>query len=180
MQLKCTSWLQVYAPTIPGYGRSEKPAIPYSQVVWVQFLRDFVVDVVRCPVVVAGNSIGGYISATLAADYPSLVQGPPSGLGLGILGPAVWGRDWGEGPGSAGAGVGMSGFGVSVCIFVGSKMSLKTESIVWLSGGQCFSQNSAFLSFPGGNAVLAEHAMHQGWIAVTTDFCVTNMAMSCH
>ena len=67
--------VQVYAPTFPGYGRSEKQALAYSQELWRDFLRDFVLEVVRRPVVVAGNSIGGFISASLAADYPSLVKG---------------------------------------------------------------------------------------------------------
>jgi pimeloyl-ACP methyl ester carboxylesterase len=66
---------QVYAPTLPGYGRAEKPCLPYSQELWVAFLREFVVEVVRRPVVVVGNSIGGFLSASLAADYGSLVQG---------------------------------------------------------------------------------------------------------
>ncbi|KAL4854579.1 Pheophytinase [Chlorella vulgaris] len=65
----------VYSPTLPGYGRSEKPVLPYGQDLWTQFLADFVLQVVRRPVVVAGNSIGGFISASLAADYPGLVQG---------------------------------------------------------------------------------------------------------
>jgi pimeloyl-ACP methyl ester carboxylesterase len=34
-----------------------------------------VVRVVRRPVVLAGNSIGGFISASVAADYPALVKG---------------------------------------------------------------------------------------------------------
>ncbi|KAK9836731.1 hypothetical protein WJX74_006975 [Apatococcus lobatus] len=66
---------QVFAPTLPGYGRSEKPALAYSQHLWSSFLREFVVEVVRRPVVVVGNSIGGYISASLAAESPNLVQG---------------------------------------------------------------------------------------------------------
>lgn len=65
----------MYAPTFPGYGRSEKQALAYSQELWRDFLRDFVLEVVGRPVVVAGNSIGGFISASLAADYPSLVKG---------------------------------------------------------------------------------------------------------
>jgi pimeloyl-ACP methyl ester carboxylesterase len=65
----------VYAPTLPGFGRSEKAAIPYSQEAWRDFLRDFVSRAVGRPCVVAGNSIGGFISASLAADYPSLVKG---------------------------------------------------------------------------------------------------------
>lgn len=30
---------RVYAPTFPGFGRSEKAAVPYSQVLWSDFLR---------------------------------------------------------------------------------------------------------------------------------------------
>ena len=67
--------LQVFAPTLPGYGRSEKPALAYSQHLWSSFLREFIVEVVRRPVVIVGNSIGGYISASLAAESPKLVQG---------------------------------------------------------------------------------------------------------
>lgn len=66
---------QVFAPTFPGYGRSEKQSLAYSQELWRDFLRDFVLEVVQRPVVVAGNSIGGFISASLAADYPTLVKG---------------------------------------------------------------------------------------------------------
>lgn len=66
---------RVFAPTIPGFGRSEKGALPYSQDLWRDFLRDFVLQEVRSPVVVAGNSIGGFIAASLAADYPDLVSG---------------------------------------------------------------------------------------------------------
>ena len=33
------------------------------------------VQVVGRPVIVVGNSIGGFVSASLAADYPQLVKG---------------------------------------------------------------------------------------------------------
>ena len=36
---------QVYAPTFPGYGRSEKPVVTYSAELWRDFLRDFVLEV---------------------------------------------------------------------------------------------------------------------------------------
>lgn len=49
-----------------------------EQELWRDFLRDFVVEVVRRPVVAVGNSIGGYISASLAGDYPALVSGERS------------------------------------------------------------------------------------------------------
>ncbi len=48
---------------------------PSAQELWRDFLRDFVIEVVRRPVVAVGNSIGGYISASLAGDYPALVSG---------------------------------------------------------------------------------------------------------
>ncbi|KXZ45010.1 hypothetical protein GPECTOR_59g617 [Gonium pectorale] len=66
---------RVFAPTFPGFGRSQKAAVPYSQDLWRDFLRDFTLQVVGRPVVVAGNSIGGFISTCLAADCPGLVRG---------------------------------------------------------------------------------------------------------
>lgn len=65
----------VYAPTFPGYGRSEKMSLQYGQDLWRDFLADFISQVVKRPVVLAGNSIGGYISASVAADYPGMVKG---------------------------------------------------------------------------------------------------------
>jgi len=65
----------VFAPTLPGFGRSEKAALAYSQESWRDFLRDFISRVVGRPAVVAGNSIGGFICASLAADFPTLVRG---------------------------------------------------------------------------------------------------------
>ena len=65
----------VYAPTIPGYGRSEKHSIQYGQTLWSTFLADFISEIVTKKVVIAGNSIGGYISASVAADYPDMVAG---------------------------------------------------------------------------------------------------------
>lgn len=65
----------VFAPTFPGYGRSEKMSLQYGQDLWRDFLADFVSTIVQRPVILAGNSIGGYISASVAADYPGLVKG---------------------------------------------------------------------------------------------------------
>ena len=66
----------VYAPTLPGYGRSEKPPLPYGQALWGPgFVADFVEGVVGRPVIAAGNSIGGYIVAAAAASRPALFAG---------------------------------------------------------------------------------------------------------
>lgn len=65
---------RVWAVTLPGFGRSEKAFLPYSQDVWAAFVRDFVTCVVREPVVLGGNSIGGYMAASVAGDFPHLVS----------------------------------------------------------------------------------------------------------
>jgi pimeloyl-ACP methyl ester carboxylesterase len=65
----------VYAVTLPGYGRSEKPSMPYDQDMWRDYLADFVRYVIRKPVVAIGNSIGGFLVASLAADMPKAVVG---------------------------------------------------------------------------------------------------------
>jgi pimeloyl-ACP methyl ester carboxylesterase len=66
---------RVFAPTVIGFGRSEKPLVDYSQDLWTEFLRDFTLEVVRTPAVVVGNSIGGFFAASLAGGYPDLVTG---------------------------------------------------------------------------------------------------------
>ena len=52
---------QVWAITLLGFGKSEKPNIVYSELLWAELLRDFIVDVVGEPVHLVGNSIGGMI-----------------------------------------------------------------------------------------------------------------------
>ncbi|XP_006660884.1 uncharacterized protein LOC102721765 isoform X1 [Oryza brachyantha] len=63
---------RVWALTLLGFGKSEKPNINYSELLWSELLRDFIVDVVGEPVHLVGNSIGGYICAITAALWPSL------------------------------------------------------------------------------------------------------------
>ncbi|TYK20727.1 Cryptochrome DASH [Cucumis melo var. makuwa] len=65
---------QVWAVTMLGFGRSEKPNIVYSEQMWAEFLRDFIVEVVGRPVHLVGNSIGGYIVAIVACLWPALVE----------------------------------------------------------------------------------------------------------
>jgi pimeloyl-ACP methyl ester carboxylesterase len=42
---------------------------------WKAYVRDFVVSVIKEPVVVAGNSIGGVIPANACADHPHIFKG---------------------------------------------------------------------------------------------------------
>jgi len=66
----------VWSLDLSGFGRSEKPTLQYTQAYWEKHVRDFVMQVIKKPVFVAGNSIGGYVSAAFAADGGSdLCQG---------------------------------------------------------------------------------------------------------
>lgn len=73
-----TRWLRgcrVFACTLPGFGPSEKSPQNYTTALWKSYVRDFVVNVVRSPVFIAGNSIGGVIPANSCADHPHLFDG---------------------------------------------------------------------------------------------------------
>ncbi|XP_042505707.1 uncharacterized protein LOC122082310 isoform X2 [Macadamia integrifolia] len=65
---------QVWAITLLGFGKSEKPNIEYTELMWAELLRDFIIDVVNEPVHLVGNSIGGYFSAVVAGLWPALVK----------------------------------------------------------------------------------------------------------
>ncbi|WOL19137.1 hypothetical protein Cni_G27934 [Canna indica] len=65
---------RVWAITLLGFGKSEKPNVIYTELLWAELLRDFIVDVVREPVHLVGNSLGGYVDAIVAGLWPSLVK----------------------------------------------------------------------------------------------------------
>lgn len=66
---------QVYAIDLLGFGRSAKPNLQYSGNLWRDQLHDFITEVIKKPVVLAGNSLGGYASLCLAAQRPSSAAG---------------------------------------------------------------------------------------------------------
>ncbi|KAI4323830.1 hypothetical protein L6164_023406 [Bauhinia variegata] len=65
---------RVWAVTVLGFGKSEKPNIVYSELLWAELLRDFIVDVVGEPVHLVGNSIGGYFVAIVARAWRDLIK----------------------------------------------------------------------------------------------------------
>ncbi|XP_061353310.1 uncharacterized protein LOC133298086 isoform X2 [Gastrolobium bilobum] len=65
---------RVWAITMLGFGKSEKPNIVYTELLWVELLRDFIVDVVGEPVHLVGNSIGGYFVAIVARIWSVLIK----------------------------------------------------------------------------------------------------------
>ncbi|TVU10157.1 hypothetical protein EJB05_43668 [Eragrostis curvula] len=65
---------RVWAITMVGFGKSEKPNVNYSELFWSELLRDFISDVVREPAHLVGNSMGGYICAIMAGLWPSVAK----------------------------------------------------------------------------------------------------------
>ncbi|KAG0628795.1 hypothetical protein M758_1G053600 [Ceratodon purpureus] len=65
---------RVFALTLIGFGRSEKPNVTYTELLWAELVRDFIVEVVQEPVVLAGNSIGGFTTTIVSGLWPSLVS----------------------------------------------------------------------------------------------------------
>ncbi|XWS61020.1 hypothetical protein CRYUN_Cryun07bG0089900 [Craigia yunnanensis] len=65
---------RVWAITMLGFGKSEKPNVVYTELLWAELLRDFIIEVVREPVHLVGNSIGGYFVAIVASLWPTLVK----------------------------------------------------------------------------------------------------------
>ncbi|MDJ1184141.1 alpha/beta fold hydrolase [Roseofilum casamattae] len=70
---------QVWAIDLLGFGRSEKADIIYSGDLWRDQLHDFITEVIGEPVILVGNSLGGYASLCVAA------QRSQSALGLVLI-----------------------------------------------------------------------------------------------
>lgn len=65
----------VYCVTLPGFGKSQKPCLKYSQNVWRNCIKDFILTVIKKPVTIAGNSIGGYCAASVAGFHKEVING---------------------------------------------------------------------------------------------------------
>lgn len=66
---------RVFAVDLLGFGWSDKALVDYSSTIWSDQIAAFIKEVVDDgPVVLAGNSLGGYNSLATAAGYPELVK----------------------------------------------------------------------------------------------------------
>uniref|UniRef100_A0A7N1A6T3 Photolyase/cryptochrome alpha/beta domain-containing protein n=2 Tax=Kalanchoe fedtschenkoi TaxID=63787 RepID=A0A7N1A6T3_KALFE len=65
---------KVWAISLIGFGKSEKPNILYTELLWAEMIKDFVDEVVAEPVHLIGNSLGGYFAAIVAGLWPTLVK----------------------------------------------------------------------------------------------------------
>lgn len=66
---------EVWVIDLLGFGRSAKPNMAYSGELWQAQLQDFITEVIQHPVVLAGNSLGGYAALCVAAQHPSSTAG---------------------------------------------------------------------------------------------------------
>ncbi len=66
---------EVWAIDLLGFGRSSKPEWQYGGDLWGDQLYDFITNVIKDPVVLAGNSLGGYAALCVAAQRPDAAVG---------------------------------------------------------------------------------------------------------
>ena len=66
---------EVWAIDLLGFGRSAKPNWQYSGELWRDQLNEFITEVIGKPVVLAGNSLGGYVCLCVAAQRPDFSAG---------------------------------------------------------------------------------------------------------
>jgi pimeloyl-ACP methyl ester carboxylesterase len=66
---------EVWAIDLLGFGRSAKPDLPYTGNLWRDQLDSFIQEVIGQPVVLAGNSLGGYGALCLASQCPNSAKG---------------------------------------------------------------------------------------------------------
>ncbi len=76
---------KVYAPDLPGFGRSDKPEVEYGVPYYVEFLRSFINVLHISRPIIIGHSMGGAIAAGLAAKYPQEVAGLALSDATGII-----------------------------------------------------------------------------------------------
>jgi pimeloyl-ACP methyl ester carboxylesterase len=66
---------EVWAVDLVGFGKSAKPSWSYSAQLWQEQLIEFITTKIDRPVILAGNSLGGYITLCVAAAAPDLIRG---------------------------------------------------------------------------------------------------------
>lgn len=65
---------QVFAPDLPGWGRSDRPSMDYDSELYIEFLIDFLIDVVRRRAVVVASGLSAAYAVQVAVDRPELVR----------------------------------------------------------------------------------------------------------
>ncbi|HLF56224.1 MAG TPA: alpha/beta fold hydrolase [Thermoanaerobaculia bacterium] len=66
---------QVFAPDLPGWGRSDRPSLDYDSELYIDFLIDFQIDLVRRRSIVVASGLSAAYAVQVAVDRPELVRG---------------------------------------------------------------------------------------------------------
>lgn len=75
---------QVFVPDLPGWGRSARPSETLDGELYIDFLIDFLNDVVRRRAVVIAAGLPAAYAIQLAVDHPELVRGLALSCPIGI------------------------------------------------------------------------------------------------
>ena len=75
---------QVFAPDFPGWGRSERPPTALDGELYIEFLLDFLDDVVRRRAVLVASGLTAAYAVQVAVDHPELVRGLVLSCPVGI------------------------------------------------------------------------------------------------
>lgn len=77
---------QVFAPDLPGWGRSERPPTALDGELYIEFLLDFLDDVVRRRAVLVASGLTAAYAVEVAVEHPEMVRGLvlscPTGIDL--------------------------------------------------------------------------------------------------
>jgi len=66
---------QIFAPDLPGWGRSDRPSLDYDAELYIDFLIDFLIDLVRRRAVVIASGLSAAYAVQAAVDRPELLRG---------------------------------------------------------------------------------------------------------
>ena len=65
---------RVYAPDLPGYGRTEKPRVRYTIAYFASFIEHYMDDCGLAAAAIVGASLGGRIALEIALENPRLAR----------------------------------------------------------------------------------------------------------
>jgi pimeloyl-ACP methyl ester carboxylesterase len=75
---------RVYAPDLPGWGRSEKPSLTYDGELYIQLLDDFLLDVVGARAAIVAAGLPAAYALQIAVDSPERVRALALAVPLGL------------------------------------------------------------------------------------------------
>ncbi len=65
---------QAIALDLLGFGASARPPLRYDAPLYLELIRDFLLEVVRAPAILVGSSLGGTYAVAIAHRHPELVR----------------------------------------------------------------------------------------------------------